>query len=136
MLPPRDLVLKTELSRCDDPPLPSTTPMKEVILPIVRFYCVLLCVWLAGCGQKPVLTEVLSEKMEVVEAPYPLGYPSTSPQKNRIIATLHRGERFYLRGEDFGKEYKYFEVELLDRKKGFVIYEGGGRPEFRRIDDK
>jgi hypothetical protein len=98
--------------------------MKKVILPVVRFYCVLLCVWLAGCDQKPVLTEVLSEKMEVVESPYPLGYPSTSPQKNRVIATLHRGERFYLRGEDFGKDYKYFEVELLNGQKGYVNLRG------------
>jgi hypothetical protein len=96
---------------------------------------VLLCVLLAGCGEKSVLTEVITEHIDVVEAPFPLGYPSTNPQKNRLIATLHRGERFYLRGEKFGKDYKYFSVELLSGQKGYIIYEGGGAM-FRNVEEK
>jgi hypothetical protein len=103
---------------------------------IIRFCYILLCLWLAGCGQKPVLTEVISERMEVLEAPFPLWYGSPDPNHNRVIATLHRGERFYFRGEDFGKDYKYFDVQLLSGKKGYVIYEGGGEPQFRKIEGK
>ena len=110
--------------------------MKRITLSKLRLCSMLLCLSLASCGQKPALTEVLSETMEVVEAPFPLWYPSTNPQKNRVIATLHRGERFFLRGEDYGKDYKYFEVQLLDGRNGYVIYEGGGRPEFRRVGEK
>jgi hypothetical protein len=108
--------------------------MKKIIRPIIQHGCILLCVWLTGCGPKPVLTEVVIEQIDVLEAPTPLGYPSTNPQKNRIIATLRRGERFYLRGEEFGKDYKYFNVELLSRQKGYVIYEGGGAAMFRKIE--
>lgn len=107
--------------------------MENITRMIIRFWCILLCLWLASCGQKPRLMEVFSEEMEVVEAPFPLGYPSTNPQKNRVIVTLHRGERFYLRGEDFGKDYKYFDVELLSGQRGYVIY-GGGRPMFRKVE--
>jgi hypothetical protein len=110
--------------------------MKRNVTGIIGQCCVLACIWLAGCDRKLVLTEVLSEQMEVVEAPFPLGYPSSNPQKNRVIATLHRGDRFYFRGEEFGKDYKYFDVQLLSGEKGYVMYEGGGEPQVRRVEDK
>jgi hypothetical protein len=103
--------------------------------PMIWFFCMVLSALLTGCGQKPVLTEVLTERMEVLEAPSPLWYGSPDPHKNRVIATLRRGERFYLRGEDFGKDYKYFEVLLMSGKKGYVIYEGGGL-QFRKVEGK
>lgn len=93
---------------------------------------VLLCILLVGCGQRPVLMEVISEKIDVVEAPFPLGYPSTNPQKNRIIATLRRGERFYLRGEVVEKDYGYYEIDLLSGKRGYVIGDSRLSPMFQK----
>jgi hypothetical protein len=97
--------------------------MKSIFAGIL---CLVICFSLTGCDQQRRLKEVLTDQMVVLESPYPLDYPSTNPQKNRVIAKLHHGEQFYLRGEDFGKDYKYFKVELLSGQKGYVIYEGGG----------
>ncbi|HEV2804009.1 MAG TPA: hypothetical protein VGW57_03665 [Chthoniobacterales bacterium] len=109
--------------------------MKSSIGTATFNFLLLLCLLFAGCGRRGAMTEVTAEQITVLESPVPLWYPSTNPQKNRVIGTLHRGDRFYLLGEDFGKDYKYFNVELLSGQKGYVIYEGGG-PMFQTVEKK
>jgi hypothetical protein len=67
------------------------------------------------------LAEVVAEHLEVLEAPFPLGYPSTNPQKNRVIHTLYRGDRFYYCGEEVDKDFGYYTVRLLNGQKGYII---------------
>lgn len=95
-----------------------------------RVCCLLLCLFLAGCDRK-VLSEVLLDSVDVVEEPYPLGYPSSNPVKNRVIATLHQGERLLVGEEDYGKDYAYCAVKLLSGQSGYVILTS--RRMFRKI---
>src|ERR1044071_4828238 len=48
----------------------------------------------------PVPTEVAVDQIDVVDCPFPPGSPKSKPQK---IATLHRGDRVYVRRQDYGK---------------------------------
>jgi hypothetical protein len=75
---------------------------------------------MAGCSSR-VLSEVVVDQIDVVDAPFPPGYPSSNPRK---IATLHHGERVYVRGQDYGKDYMYYTVELANGQRGYVIYNG------------
>jgi hypothetical protein len=97
-----------------------------------RFF-LLFCLCLASCEQKHELNEIVADTVEVLETNVPLWYQSANGKKNRVIATLHHGDRFYLRGEGFGKDYKYFDVQLMSGEKGFLFYDGR-EPQFRRIE--
>jgi hypothetical protein len=96
-----------------------------------RVCCLLLCLLLAGCDRK-VLSEVLLDSVDVVQEPFPPGYPSSNPVKNRVIATLRRVERLHVGEEDYGKDYAYYAVKLLSGQKGYVIFTS--RRMFRRVD--
>jgi SH3 domain-containing protein len=86
------------------------------------------CTVVSGCGPR-VLSEVVVEQIDVVDAPFPPGYPSSNSHK---VATLRKGERVRVRGEAYAKDYMYYKVELPNGQRGYVIY--NGRRPFRKID--
>ncbi len=101
----------------------------------IRGYCLLLCGYLGGCCPYPTLCEVVSEKMEVVEAASPFPRRNrTSTSDNPVVAILHRGDRFYVCKRDYEKDYMYWKVKLLDGRKGYVIAYGPTEPDFHRIE--
>jgi hypothetical protein len=89
----------------------------------MRPACIVLLALLAGC-RSPVRTEVAVDQIDVVDQPFPADYPSSRPVKPRTIATLHRGDRVYVRDQEAEKDYMYYTVELVDGRRGYVIFAG------------
>ena len=64
----------------------------------------------------------LTRPAELLERPYPMGYLSTHPQPNRVVATLPPS-RYQYRDVEIGKDYQSYELDT-PRGRGYVIGEG------------
>ena len=89
----------------------------------VRVSLILLFALITGC-RSPVPTEVTAERVDVVDQPFPPNYPSSRPVNPRTIATLHRGDRIFVRAQAVDKDFMYYTVELSNGQRGYVIFSG------------
>jgi len=61
----------------------------------------------------------------VLEQPYPAGYPSTNPIRNRVVTTLTQGQRVRVQSEGYGKDFKYYKITLPAGGTGYAILGSG-----------
>jgi len=59
-------------------------------------------------------------KADLLEEPYPMGYPSSDPHPNRILAGLNN-ERVTILSERVDKDFKVYRVRTADGKVGYVL---------------
>lgn len=67
---------------------------------------------------------------ELLERPYPLGYPSSNPEPNSVLRTLSAGERVAVLSDSYEKDFHVYLVRDVDGIQGFVI---GRQPGVREI---
>lgn len=65
-----------------------------------------------GCVQ-------LVREAELLEAPYPRGYPSSNPRPNRVVRTLPPGRYQYVSTET-GHDFMVYQIRI-DSAVGFVV---------------
>ena len=85
--------------------------------------CAVLTMLSTACNPR-IPTEVAVDQIDVVDQPYPPNYPSSKPINPRIVATLHRGGRLYVRNQEADKDFMYYTVELPNGQRGYVIFNG------------
>ena len=78
---------------------------------------------LLGCGHGRTL---LVESAQLLEKPYPLGYPSSNPQPNRLLANLV-DTRVCFYSDTYGKDFHVYRVRTADGKKGYILDDRGVR---------
>jgi hypothetical protein len=71
-----------------------------------------------GCSGSGCLE--ITETVPLLEAPYPLDYPSTSPRPNRKLRDVEKG-RFDLLDRVLGKDYLVYRVRLTDGTVGYLV---------------
>ena len=91
--------------------------------PKLQFVVALLSGALLSCRSS---TLVADDPLNVLEKPYPIGYPSSNPMPNRVVAVLPAGHRAKVKGDGYGKDFKYYEVALPTGETGYLIV-GDGR---------
>ncbi|MFL6589493.1 MAG: hypothetical protein ACJ8M4_04910 [Chthoniobacterales bacterium] len=96
--------------------------MRSPIAGFTIMACIAL-VWLTGCRPR-IPAEVAVEQVDVVDQPYPANYPASAPINPRTVATLHRGDRVYVRDQRAEKDFMYYAVELQNGQRGYVIFSG------------
>jgi hypothetical protein len=84
---------------------------------MTRFPALAVLLAALGCGQSRVL---LVEKAQLLEKPYPLGYPSSAPLPNRVLADLE-DERVCVLQDTYGKDFHVYRVRTGDGRKGYVM---------------
>jgi hypothetical protein len=82
-------------------------------LPILTLPAALACRE-AGCI-------AVEPEAQLLEMPYPLGYPSTKPMPNRVLRTIAAGKHRYVNTVD-GKDFRAFELRMEDGTRGYLIY--------------
>lgn len=76
-----------------------------------------------GCGQGRTL---LVDSAELLESPYPLGYPSSNPQPNRLLANLV-DTKVCIYSDSYGKDFHVYRVRTGDGRKGYILDDPGVR---------
>jgi hypothetical protein len=72
----------------------------------------------SACGGNDCVEVIAATPL--VEAPYPLDYPSTSPRPNRVLRRLEKG-RVDLLERINGKDFMMYRVKLADGSTGYVV---------------
>ena len=80
-----------------------------------------------ACAEKVDGLLEMEADVEVLSKPYPMGYPSTRPQPNEVIATLRAGQRVPVFEIVDGKDFRAYHVRMADGRTGFVIFNGDTR---------
>jgi len=63
---------------------------------------------------------VIQGPTQLLENPYPLNYPSTNPQPNKVLAVFQNGETVEFTNISYGKDFRVFEVKTADRH-GYIV---------------
>lgn len=72
-----------------------------------------------GCSQKNEIL-VIDGEVDLLEAPYPMNYPSTAPKPNRVLKILNSQDVLILE-ERYEKDYLVYKVKTNNGEEGFVI---------------
>ncbi len=70
-----------------------------------------------GCDQERTLQV---QKAQLLEKPYPLGYPSAAPWPNRAVENLV-DTRVCVLGESYGKDFHVFRVRTSSGSEGYIL---------------
>jgi hypothetical protein len=73
---------------------------------------------LSGC-RKDTCVE-LDAPVPLLEAPYPMGYPSTRPKPNRVLRTVPPG-RVQILGRKQTKDFLVYKVKAADGTEGYIV---------------
>jgi len=73
---------------------------------------------LFGCSREEVL--VIDGASELLEAPYPMNYPSSSPKPNRVMRIL-KDQTVMILQERVEKDYVVYKIETDDGERGYVL---------------
>lgn len=87
---------------------------------IASFFAILATL---GCGQDRVL---VVEAAQLLERPYPLGYPSTGPLPNRVLADL-TGTKVCVLHDSYGKGFHVYRVRTGEGEVGYILDSPGVR---------
>ena len=74
----------------------------------------------AACNSPNEYLEAES-KVQVLQKPYPLNFPSTKPINNKVIKILMPQDRVKLLDQNFQKDFMVYEVELDTGDIGYII---------------
>lgn len=72
-----------------------------------------------GCAKKHESLLVQGEA-QLLENPYPMGYPSSDPKPNKSIKLL-KNERVVIIDEHIDKDYLVYKVRTLDGLEGYLL---------------
>lgn len=72
----------------------------------------------AGCARA--VLQVDANGTELLRKPYPLNYPSSAPQPNRVLREL-KNERVQITSTTVEKDFLVYQVETADGSVGYVI---------------
>ena len=89
----------------------------------------LLAAFSASCSKEQRALEI-EQPTELLEQPYPLGYPSSQPQPNTVLRTLTPGERVAILSDRYEKDFHVYTVRDSAGNQGYVI---GRRPGVREL---
>lgn len=78
---------------------------------------------LASCAKEPRMLDI-QQKTELLEQPYPLGYPSTSPMPNSVLRVLEP-QKVTVLSDSFEKDFHVYRVRDASGVEGWVIGKSG-----------
>jgi hypothetical protein len=67
----------------------------------------------ASCSKEERALEV-EQPTELLERPYPLGYPSSEPQPNAVLKVLSPGQRVVILSDSYEKDLHVYKVRDSD----------------------
>lgn len=83
----------------------------------------------ASCSKEQRVLEV-EQPTELLERPYPLGYPSSEPEPNSVLKVLSPGQRVVILSDSYEKDFHVYKVRDSDGNEGYLI---GRRPGVREL---
>lgn len=83
---------------------------------------ILSVIFISGCGS-PTEEIVVTGKTELLENPYPIGYPSSSPRPNRIIRIV-QDDALPILDDKIEKDYVAYKVRDHNGNVGYIIRRG------------
>lgn len=82
-----------------------------------------------ACSKEPRVLEV-ERPTELLERPYPLGYPSSEPEPNAVLKVLSPRQRVVILSDSYEKDFHVYKVRDSDGNEGYLI---GRRPGVREL---
>ena len=85
---------------------------------LFRAMCLAATVLLFACSQEEVL--VIDGSSALLEAPYPMNYPSSAPKPNKVLRMVSNEEARILQ-ERAEKDYLVYKVKMDSGEEGFIL---------------
>jgi hypothetical protein len=93
--------------------------MMGVISRLFLFKFIILFLSLCGCSREREALAI-SGSSELLQFPYPMNYPSSSPKKNKIIDIISN-EEVEVIYEGIEKDFRFYKVRAKSGAEGFII---------------
>lgn len=84
----------------------------------LKAWCITVAGLFFGCAQDNVL--MIEGASELLEAPYPMNYPSSSPKPNRVLRVV-KDQEVYILQEQSEKDYLVYKVRTNSGEEGFIV---------------